>query len=367
MLIMWDITNRCNQACKHCYNAQSNNTSVVDAVLSPNDIANLNSFIRTHRVRNLVIVGGEPFLRHDLFDIINSLRKDLNIAVTTNGSLMSKEIIKSINNSQIAKIGVSLESARKKKYETNRGLGNYNKLLSSLKLLKNITNKYNDRIYKELSVAVLNGFINCDKDIQAIYELALKYDVDAITFQYPITAGGHFDYLSESDFIFHSAQSIARVSLEYSTITTFLQYKKILVDYCNEKYGSKLKGGKTFCPAINQMVVMNNRMHIFPCVYHNNISEVRLIHNFFRCSVSDIEQSLSNKNNPFKSIFMKEFDKHKHQIQKKCHSGICSKCPYHGRCFKICPYDWIINKEKAMEEHTSVCRLIFRERPSMLS
>lgn len=67
------VTHRCDMACQHCF--QTEETHPEDTDLSREEITRILDGLSGLGVLWLIITGGEPFLRRDLFDILADARK----------------------------------------------------------------------------------------------------------------------------------------------------------------------------------------------------------------------------------------------------------------------------------------------------
>jgi MoaA/NifB/PqqE/SkfB family radical SAM enzyme len=107
-----DITKRCNFRCTHC-DVWKNQFSQEDLGTKEwkDIIANLRNYFGVYR---LVISGGEPLLREDIFEIL-TLAKKLGIytILNTNGSLISEDVadklVKLVSEIRISLYGIALE------------------------------------------------------------------------------------------------------------------------------------------------------------------------------------------------------------------------------------------------------------------
>ena len=80
------ITNRCNMECDHCFLVESGelNDMKRPQILS---VENLRKLATSNpKLLALSITGGEPFLRKDLYKIVNLFKKQV-VAIPTNGFL----------------------------------------------------------------------------------------------------------------------------------------------------------------------------------------------------------------------------------------------------------------------------------------
>lgn len=119
-LIFWETTNCCNLKCVHC---RGSAISTLDPQQMGTDemkkfIDEVVSF--AHPI--LVLSGGEPLLREDIFEISSyASQKGLRVALATNGTLVTPEVAKRIKDSGIVKVSISLDGANAKTHDNFRG------------------------------------------------------------------------------------------------------------------------------------------------------------------------------------------------------------------------------------------------------
>ncbi len=83
-LIFWELTKRCNLACKHCRAeaAEMDYSGELDLDSAKKVIDDITAFANPI----LVLTGGEPLYRDDIFDIARyAASKKLRVALATNG------------------------------------------------------------------------------------------------------------------------------------------------------------------------------------------------------------------------------------------------------------------------------------------
>lgn len=103
--VFLDITNLCNANCVYCF---TNSNSITKQEMTDEEIIFLINSLFGLGIKQLSIGGGEPFLRN-LTKIISEVEKDINISITTNGTILDDEIIECIKNRNV-KITISLDS-----------------------------------------------------------------------------------------------------------------------------------------------------------------------------------------------------------------------------------------------------------------
>ena len=88
--LIFFVTNRCNAKCKHCFYWQSLNNNTDE--LSIKEIKQVILSLK-NKIDTLLITGGEPLMRNDLYEIINlfnQINHTKKVHITTNGALTKK-------------------------------------------------------------------------------------------------------------------------------------------------------------------------------------------------------------------------------------------------------------------------------------
>jgi heme b synthase len=109
--IAWEITRRCNLRCVHC---RSSSEMVVNEHpdFSLEEAYRLLDDIAGYAKPVIVLSGGEPLLRRDVFDIAKyGTDKGLRMCMATNGSLVTDEICEKIKASGMKIVSMSLDGA----------------------------------------------------------------------------------------------------------------------------------------------------------------------------------------------------------------------------------------------------------------
>ncbi|MBI4279398.1 MAG: radical SAM protein [Armatimonadetes bacterium] len=119
-LISWNITRRCNLRCPHCYLAAG--------VAATHELTTLEALglidqMAAAGTEMLVLSGGEPLLREDVFDLArHASDRGIMVVLGTSGVLIDETRARQIASSGIAGVAVSLDSLDPKIHDAFRGM-----------------------------------------------------------------------------------------------------------------------------------------------------------------------------------------------------------------------------------------------------
>lgn len=135
--IAWEITRRCNLKCVHC-----RSSSEIEIKGHP-DFSTEEAFrilddISSYAKPVIVLSGGEPLLRSDVFDIAKyGTEKGLRMCLATNGTLVTDEICEKIKAYWIRIVSLSLDGSTAEVHDNFRNEnGAFNGTVNATKLFK---------------------------------------------------------------------------------------------------------------------------------------------------------------------------------------------------------------------------------------
>lgn len=171
-LVFWETTAGCNLACIHCRRL----TLAKDLMpedLTTDESKNLIEQIKSFSNAVLVLSGGEPLFRKDIFEIARyGSDIGLPVALATNGTLVDKIIAKKIVDSGVKRVSISIDGADAETHDKFRALtGSFNKALEGFKNLKEL----NMSLQINVSIAKHNS-----KQLPDIISLAENFGADAL-------------------------------------------------------------------------------------------------------------------------------------------------------------------------------------------
>ncbi len=107
-LVYWETTKRCNLRCAHC-------RAIPQTQSSPDELSLAEGFRLIDAIAEvgqpiLVLTGGEPLLRRDLFDLATyGAWRGLRMALATNGTLVNRDMAKHVVEAGFKRVSISLD------------------------------------------------------------------------------------------------------------------------------------------------------------------------------------------------------------------------------------------------------------------
>lgn len=111
-VVFWNLTDRCNLSCAHCYN-RSGPGSQTGGELPTAEALSLIDDLAEMGIPLILFTGGEPLMREDIWELARHARKKgIKMALSTNGTLITTGVARRIKESGIEYAGISLDGAR---------------------------------------------------------------------------------------------------------------------------------------------------------------------------------------------------------------------------------------------------------------
>jgi heme d1 biosynthesis radical SAM protein NirJ len=136
-VVIWNLVRRCNLACMHCYSISADvdfpgelDTAAVFSVMDD---------LRAFGVPALILSGGEPLLRRDLFEIAERAKAmGFYTALSTNGTLIDAAMAARIRRTGFGYVGISLDGLAQTHDRFRRMAGAFAKSFEALRLLRDL-------------------------------------------------------------------------------------------------------------------------------------------------------------------------------------------------------------------------------------
>jgi AdoMet-dependent heme synthase len=168
-LVAWETTRNCNLNCVHCRAAAT--CGPYDGELDTQAALTLLDQIAEVAKPIIILTGGEPLLRDDIFDIARyGHDKGMRMVMAPNGTLVDQKMAKKMASSGIQRISVSLDGSTAESHDSFRGVeGAYEGALQGIQNAKDagiefqinttITKTNLDQIPKILALAESLGAV----------------------------------------------------------------------------------------------------------------------------------------------------------------------------------------------------------------
>ena len=110
-IVVFNITRRCNLDCLHCYIESEDKQ--YEGELTLDQIKQVIDSLSTMSVPVLLLSGGEPLAHKDIFTIIEYAKsKNLRIGLSTNGTLITKDMAQNLKKLGVDYAGVSIDGLK---------------------------------------------------------------------------------------------------------------------------------------------------------------------------------------------------------------------------------------------------------------
>ncbi len=131
-VVIWNLIRRCNLTCKHCYATSADIDFAGE--LDTAEVYRVMQDLRHAGVSVLILSGGEPLMRPDIFDI-SRRAKDMGfyVGLSSNGTLIDADRIEQIVDIGYDYVGVSLDGLRDTHDRFRRKVGAFDASLAGIR------------------------------------------------------------------------------------------------------------------------------------------------------------------------------------------------------------------------------------------
>jgi radical SAM protein with 4Fe4S-binding SPASM domain len=170
-LVFWETTKACNLTCRHC-------RAVPQISIGPGELTTARAFSLIDEVARvakpvLVLSGGEPLFRPDIFDIAEyGVQTGFRMALATNGTLVDQRVAAKIADTGFSRVAISLDGANPETHDRFRGVrGAHGKAVAALRHLRA------EGVSVQINSTVAKHNVN---ELPALLDLALSLGADAL-------------------------------------------------------------------------------------------------------------------------------------------------------------------------------------------
>jgi heme d1 biosynthesis radical SAM protein NirJ len=134
-VVIWNLIRRCNLTCKHCYATAADKD--FPGELGTQQVYDVMDNLYDFGVRVLILSGGEPLMRPDIFDI-SQRAKDMGfyVGLSSNGTLIDRHNIDDIVRIGYDYVGISIDGMRDTHDNFRRKQGSFDQALNGIRLCR---------------------------------------------------------------------------------------------------------------------------------------------------------------------------------------------------------------------------------------
>ncbi|HJZ76066.1 MAG TPA: radical SAM protein [Vicinamibacterales bacterium] len=170
-LVFWETTKACNLSCRHCRAVPQRSLGPME--LTTRRALDLIDDIATVARPVMVLSGGEPLFRPDLFDIGEyGVESGFRMALATNGTLVTERVAARIADAGFSRVAISLDGAKPDTHDRFRGLPGSHALA-----LRGLRNLRAEGVSVQINSTVAKHNVT---ELPELLELALAISADAL-------------------------------------------------------------------------------------------------------------------------------------------------------------------------------------------
>lgn len=187
-IVVWNITRQCNLRCLHCYSDSDSKT--YPGELSFQQCQGVLDDLAGFGVPGVLLSGGEPLIHPRFFDIAGYARqKGLRVTLSTNGTLITREIAQKLKDLELAYVGISLDGIGKTHDHFRGREGAFDRTVAAFRNCKAVGQKVGLRLTLSR---------NTMDDLDGILDFIEAEEIDRVCF-YHLVYSGRGSQLTEVD------------------------------------------------------------------------------------------------------------------------------------------------------------------------
>ena len=326
-VVFWNITNRCNLLCSHCYIRAGPGREREDE-LTTEEALGLIDDLAAMRVPLLLFSGGEPLIREDFWELAEHAKeRGLVTALSTNGTLITPAAARRLRDVGVEYAGVSLDGATAETHDGMRNVpGSFDLTVSALKNCRSAGLKCGVRV-----TATQENYT----EIPALIDIALEVGAERFCVYWLVPSGrggdgygalqlGSREIAGLLDRLIERAYGVDPATMEFLTVDApqdAVYLLKRLQEEDFPRYESMctlLAHAGVGCSAGDRIANIDPSGDVYPCQFAQ-IDELR---------VGNVREK------PFSAIWndpenqiLADFRRKKDLV-----GGSCGRCSYRDRC-----------------------------------
>lgn len=344
--VRWDITNKCNLKCLHCYTLDNPGTDIQYP-----KVLQIIQRLLTLGLEEINFSGREPTLRSDLAEIIKwCCAKNIRVNVTTNGTVLDRNGFNALLHTGLNMLVFSLDGISNMTHDKIRGEGNFYKTIQNILFCLNYIRKNN--LSTKIGISCTLQKIN-EKEIPGIIDLCNFFgiqflSINPVSFCGSATKSEEILYLSPQEIMscwFRICDVYKQIKPSYGFfLGTFPMESKLL----NAKYDLELPVIHTVCTAGTTLYI-DSHGRALPCYMLPSMADEIFMLKEYLCYWDILNEPIDHAFDTFQP-----FISYAHAMSKSDYIG-CADCPDVEIC-KGCPLITLSEPESIQR-----CQLAYRK------
>ena len=180
--VSWNLTSRCNLFCTHCYMSAAPHADVSGDLTTEECFRVIDEMAVVNPNLFLILTGGEPLVRRDIFDIASyASDKGFTCVLGTNGVLLGKKEARAMRTSGLQGASISLDSVDPEKHDSFRQLAGAFK-----NAIRGIENLKEEGLDFSLHMSVMSWNVS---EIPAMIDFARQLGAKVLNFFFLVQTG----------------------------------------------------------------------------------------------------------------------------------------------------------------------------------
>ncbi len=132
-VVIWNLIRRCNLTCMHCYSISADKN--FPGELNTQQVFDVMDDLKGFHVPVLILSGGEPLMREDIFDISHRAKAmGFYVGLSTNGTMITRDNIQRIVDVGYDYVGISIDGLRETHDKFRRKVGAFDEAINGIRL-----------------------------------------------------------------------------------------------------------------------------------------------------------------------------------------------------------------------------------------
>jgi radical SAM protein with 4Fe4S-binding SPASM domain len=178
-VVVWNVGRRCNLHCVHCYSDSENRAYADELTTSEGRV--LIDDLADYGIPVLLLSGGEPLLRPDLFELIAHARsRGVRVTLSTNGTLITPDVAARLRAHEVSYVGISLDGigATNDKFRGHKGA--FDMAMAGFRSCKSV----GQRVGLRMTLTARNA-----RDLDQIFDFIEAEEIDRACFYHLVYSG----------------------------------------------------------------------------------------------------------------------------------------------------------------------------------